>query len=135
MQALVASELRKFHKKHHSETLSDLRNVGSIRSVGCLPLSTIKMNGGNVDELIMEAKQKGFIVRLFPEGETHYGSGALYIADPLGLTKLLTENKDTLTAYGWSSEPLEFIGQLATQLAPRKTKLFDVVADAFADYK
>jgi hypothetical protein len=122
-------------RKHRSDPLSDIRSVGLTKPVGYLPLSTIKRLGGNMKTLSAEAKRKGFIVQLYREGEAPIVSGALFVASPVALTKLLEKNKDTVAAFGWSSNPETFLEEIATRQATPKTKLFDIVADAFADYE
>jgi hypothetical protein len=117
------------------DILNDVRNVGPAKPVGYLPLSTIRAYGGNIRTLASEAKRKDFIVRLFCEGEAPIVSGALFVASPVALTKLLKKHKDTVAAFGWSSNPETFLEEIATRQATPKTKLYDVVADAFADYE
>jgi hypothetical protein len=116
------------------DPLSDIRSVGPGKPVGYLPLSTIKTYRGDIKLLTKEAKQGGLMVRVFNENETNIGSGALYVAHKKTLMRLLEQNKNILKHFGWSSNPAKFIEDLATKVAPRKTKLFDVVADAFVDY-
>jgi hypothetical protein len=123
------------NKIQQPDILNDIRNIGPAKPVGYLPLSTIKAYGGNVKALSAEAKRKGFIVRLFRKGEAPIVSGALFVASPVALTKLLEKHKDTVAAFGWSSNPETFLEEMATRQATPKTKLYDVVADAFADYK
>jgi hypothetical protein len=129
----IAKEKRHYNKESQSGSLSDIQSVGFTKPVGYLPLSTIREDGGSVKVLSAEAKRKGFIVRLFRKNEVPIVSGALFVADPVTLTKLLEKNKNTIKAFGWSSNPHTFLEEIATRQAPRKTKLFDVVADAFAD--
>src|SRR5262245_16785239 len=65
----IMMEVKYSRINHQSDLLSDIRSVGSTKSVGYLPLSTIKEPGGNVKMLSAEAKRKGFIVRLYRKNE------------------------------------------------------------------
>jgi hypothetical protein len=115
--------------------LDDLRNIGPDKPLGYLPISTInKYLKSDMQNLIREAEEKGLFVKIFRDGEVPITGGALFMADVTALDQLIKLHERTLKAFGWPIEPKEFLEYVATRHAPNKTKLFDVVADAFADY-
>lgn len=118
------------------EILSDVRSVGPKKPLGYLPLSTIKRDCG-VDPqlLIAEANRQGKISRIFSQTECGIGSGALFVADRVALQKLLSQNSVELKRCGWPDDVNGFINFVAVETAEPETLLFNIVADAFADYE
>ncbi|KKU88134.1 MAG: hypothetical protein UY16_C0013G0044, partial [Candidatus Gottesmanbacteria bacterium GW2011_GWA2_47_9] len=86
-----------------------------------------------VDDLTREAKSKGLRTLRLLEQESDVESGALYVYDETALQEHLERNKSILEAAGWPTTSEAFIRNLVVS-APQKTPLFDVIADAFADY-
>lgn len=121
-------------EKQPADPLADIRTVGENKAVGYLPLNDIQRDyKGSVQQLIGEFAQKGYSSKLFHDGECAYPGGALYVVDQNALEKILEEKRDILASSQWPTTPAEFIQKIATETAPSKTALFDVVADAFAD--
>lgn len=113
----------------------DLERVGKVKPLGYLPLDTIRVYNREDPEVVAKrAKESGLYAILFSEEESRVRSGALYIADIASLNELLLANRTTLLEYGWPADPLNFIRRVTTESAPKKTVLFDLIADAFADY-
>lgn len=111
-----------------------LQRVGPEKPLGYLPLDTIRYyNQEDPEVLRQQAIDKGLYAKVFDEEESKIASGALYIADIHSLQSLLDSNKTTLSTYGWPGKAEDFIEQVTKETAPAKTKLFDLIADAFAD--
>lgn len=83
-----------------NDIFSNLLDVGTRKTVGYLPIETIKKYGGrNVfKELIQWAKDNGYEFKLIKGG--HTSSGALYIWDINMLQEILNQYKDVLTDAG-----------------------------------
>jgi hypothetical protein len=107
--------------------------VGPEKPLGYLPIDTIiNVCKENPQQLTEEAKRKGLLVKYIHY--QYHNDIHLYMADQDALEELLQQNADVLKASGWPLEPEKFIEYIAFKFAPEKTKLRDVVSDAFADY-
>ncbi|OGK18652.1 hypothetical protein A3G67_02220 [Candidatus Roizmanbacteria bacterium RIFCSPLOWO2_12_FULL_40_12] len=125
-------------------TLEDLRRVGPDKPLGYLPLSFIHRESG-LKAIIREMRQKGLKTELFPTVEQvkpMNGRGLalpvlsanLYVYDEKALGEFLLKHKDILRHYKWPTKPDKFLKKVARKTAQSKTELFDLIADAFADY-
>ncbi len=111
-------------------TLADLRNVGSSKPMGYLPTWAIVAQGSTVPGLTAELQAKGLKTIYLPsEG------GWLFAYDEASLSDHLDRNSAVLEKAGWPTTAREFVRTVSKGGAPHKTKLYDVVADAFGDSK
>ena len=78
---------------------------------------------------------KGLKTKLHKSKQWYGPVQTLYVYHEDALRSLLQENKDVLDRYGWSTDPEEFVDNVMKYQAPVKTDLFDLIADAFADYE
>jgi len=117
----------------------DLQKVGKDKPLGYLPLDTIRgLNHEDPLEVMRKAKEKDLYAEILQnDGPDSLisGDGWLFVADLNALGELLEKNADILNEYGWSRDPKEFIKRITTSrgLAFPKTKLFDLIADAYGD--
>ncbi len=140
-QSRVADER---HKKRSETTysdeqistfLGDLRRVGPTKPVGYLPISTIT-DICKFDPAAIEAElnARGLKTLVLGREECRVPAGALYAYDETALGSFLRERESVLRAASWPTEPEAFVRHLKA-LAPWRTELFDLVADAFGDKK
>jgi hypothetical protein len=128
--AQIVSDSEIQEKQNH---LDDLRKVGKEKPLGYLPIDTItKICNETIENIAKEAKIKGLSLKRFRREQTK--SGVLYVYDKKSLGELLQKNSSTLQEAGWPTDPSAFVWKVSSTTAPNKTKLFDVIADAFADY-
>lgn len=115
---------------------TDLQRVGPQKPLGYLRLSTIQTyNQEDPLVLLQEARDRGFLAIIFEEKESPATGAALYVADTQALEALLEKHKGILEENGWPQEPEAFIRKVNIDWStPSKTPLFDLIADAFADY-
>lgn len=127
------------------DNLNDLRRVGPNKPLGFLAISRIYSEGSSIKEMRSEAASKGLKTKLFPIGIPIAGlgrfgvsltsSGAFFVYDEEALRHFLDKNRNILEKNKWPTDPNKFINKVTSEDVPNKTELFDVVADAFADYK
>ena len=93
---------------------SDLLYVGTKKPMGWLPLSTIKMYGGEsaVKDLIDWANKNHYDYKCVSEVRSHVASGALFIWDELMLGEVLDKYKNILTKAGIPIIPENYINYI-----------------------
>ena len=123
-----------FTPEKKKEILDNLLKVGPNKPVGYLPLSTLENMKINVQELQHELEDRGITTIILNPDESNVGSGALYAYDKESLRQLLQKNELILKKSNWPTDPDSFILYLKNN-AWAKTNLFNVIADAFGDYK
>jgi hypothetical protein len=116
---------------------SDLYAVGKNKPLGYLPLQTIMEDHGYPQKLKADLERGGRKCIMMGYGECRVREGALYVYDEDALRGLLAkpDNKGTLDDAGWPSDPEAFVRKVAAQHTGQRCRLFDLVADAFADYE
>lgn len=114
----------------------DLTRVGPTKPMGYLPLSTVVDCGHNPHELVDALQKKGQVAFLLSESDTSVGGGVLVCYHEPSLTAFLSipNNKKILDDAGWPTTADTFARRVLKDTAPQKTLLFDLIADAFADY-
>lgn len=118
----------------------DIQRVGKDKPIGYLPLSVVKdLNHEDPAEIMKQAREKGFYTEILQNDDPDSRiskDGWLFVADLDSLQNLLDKNADLLNEYGWSGDPIKFIKRITTNrgTAFPKTKLFDLIADAFGDF-
>lgn len=115
--------------------LRDLERVGPHKPVGYMPLKFLELRGHSISELQKMFEAKGLKTCVLPPTDSGTYSGALYVYDEQALSKHLEHSKAILAEAGWPTDVESFIRDVDSVIAPTKTALFDVVADAFADTK
>lgn len=133
MSDFLSPDHSPFSPEYSKELLDDLDRVGPDKPIGYLPLSTINRCLQNPELLMDAARARGLWAGIFSSSEVSVSSGALCVADLQALSALLQHHQDVLSAAGWPEDPLEFFMKVMKDTAPRKTLLFDLIADAFAD--
>ena len=123
-----------FNDSSEAGYLDDLLKVGSDKPMGYLPVSTI-IDHCRVDptEVAAYLREKGLETRYWPESFCGVYSGALYTYDPHSLNLLLANHSSLLEDTGWPGDADDFVVKVATTFAEHPS-LFNLVADAFADY-
>jgi hypothetical protein len=113
--------------------LKDIFNVGPLKPLGYLPLDTITdICGRDPADVQKELRARGLKTLRLTMTESNIWSGALYAWDESALHSHLQKNAATLAEAGWPVQTEAFVRHLR-HLAPSGTKLFDLIADAFAD--
>ena len=112
--------------------LGDIWQVGPEKPLGYLPMSMVNSYKPtlNPDYLIEKLRERGLKLVLIPVGNSNT---FLYVYDQEALSNLLTQNKHILSEANWPSTPLEFVQKVSGKAVPQGP-LFDLIADAFADY-
>ncbi len=116
--------------------LRDIKEVGSNKPLGYLPLDTITdLCKEDPEKLAQEAEAKGLRTLIVMDREIcEIYSGALYVWDEDALKQLLLKNEDVLKLADWPKEPEAFVRKSMIVTADGWTLLFDLIADAYADY-
>jgi hypothetical protein len=125
---------QKYHEVYIREILSDLIDVGPEKPLGYLPIDTLKdVCEVDVEDFARTLRVKGLKTIMLNMEESNVGwNGALYAYHEDSLRNLLLEQRELLMQKRWPLDPEAFIRHL-NNLAPSKTALFDLVADAFND--
>jgi hypothetical protein len=115
--------------------LSNLFHVGAEKPLAYRPLRTIRdVCGIDLDHIQDELRNTWKLsTALYSDAECHVAGGALYAWHEPSLKHLLDKNMDILKEAGWPAEPWEFVNCVSSRTVPVKTKLFDLVADAYGD--
>lgn len=119
--------------------IDDLDRVGINKPMAYLPLSTLRENNHQDPAIIIEnMREKGFYAEILVKDEpsSHISEGGwLFVADLDSLSKLLEKNASLIEEYGWPTDPIKFIKRTTVRgSAYPKTKLFDLIADAYGDF-
>lgn len=109
---------------------NDLLKVGPNKPLGYMPLTEIK----DRDALDRRLKARGLFVLVLNEMDSRVQGGAMIAYDREALGRLLNSRKDVLIKSRWPYDPDRFVRYHLTHNAPLKTKLYDLVADAYADF-
>lgn len=116
--------------------LEQIRNLGPYKPLGYLPTGSLSSYfRSNVEDEIERAKKSSYAFQLFPEAPILGGDGILFVYDRESLQSLLDEHSDVLNEAGWPKDADSFVERVSNEWAPPKTKLKDLVADAFGDKK
>ncbi len=115
--------------------LSDLFRVGVEKPLAHLSLRTVRDICGFDLPFMRDVLERDWHLNtaLYTEAECTVTSGALYAWHEPSLKYLLDQNATTLAEAGWPQEPWEFVNCVSSHTAPAKTKLFDLIADAYGD--
>lgn len=116
-------------------TLTDITLVGPEKPLGYLSFSFIANFGERPQQLITESETKGLNHRVIEVGSGETADQLLYVYDKEALQKLLDNRREVLEKVDWPIDADEFVEHVSKNNAPQETDLFDVVADAFADYE
>jgi len=108
----------------------DLTRVGPDKPLGYLPLDTLD----DPDGLKCMLESRGLEVLVLDEAASHVRSGAMVAYDHRALGELLRAGSCVLENSGWPVDARAFALYQMTHNAPFRTALYDLVADAYADY-
>lgn len=127
------------HERYQENLLTckDVLNIGPDKPLGYnAPERVESVLGKTIEQFQQEQELKGLKIILLPigyKGAGTYTKGAIYVYDPVSLQELLDKHVDVLLEFSWPREVDAFVWQVIYVIAPQKTKLFDLVADAFVD--
>lgn len=77
--------------------LSDLYDVGSSKSLGYLPLSTLtEVCNTNIQDIINYSDTKNLGYLIYTQEESGIGSGAIFVYDEIMLLDILQTNREIL---------------------------------------
>lgn len=120
----------------------DITRVGEDKPLGYILLRTIRENHGDPEEMARAARERGLFAEVHYPGNSPLSGGGenpfenagdLMVADIESLRELLINNRGVLEEFGWPIDPYDFIEKHRWEDPPFKTKLFDLIADAYAD--
>jgi len=110
--------------------VGDLAKVGPRKPLGYMPLQDVE----DPPDLKRGLESRGLSVFFLTEPESHIESGALVAYHRKALGRLLKSRRKVLVKNKWPDDPDVFARHHMTHNAPFRTDLFDLVADAYADY-
>ena len=113
------------------EVFKDKIQLGHSKPMGNLPNKTLVQFKTDIPAFSWALKQKGLSVLAARAYE--YSCVSLYVYHEPSLKKLLDDNRQTLIDADWPTDCVGFIKKVNIDHVPAKTKLFDLVADAFGD--
>jgi len=135
---ILKQELKKdyFDEGLFGELLKDLSMVGPDKPIGYLPLNTLNKMGINYEDAKIFFENRGLKTLMLDEEKSNVVNGAFYVYDVEFLNRFLNreDNINILKKNNWPIDADEFIKHLNESAEP-KSKLFDLIADAFADFK
>lgn len=124
--------------KSLTELRADIEHVGPRKPMGYMLLSTIEKHWGPdaAEAFARDAQSKGLKTQLFRGDEPGFrgSKGVLTVWDEAELQKLLDKHRSVLTEAGWPTDANKFAQKVYFTHAPSPSPMFDLVADAFADY-
>jgi hypothetical protein len=114
--------------------LRNLIEVGSTKSIGYLPLCTIRdFLGKDVRILAKEAINRGMSAIIVGPNECCIKSGALYVYNDSMLSNVLTSNLPLLRAAGCPMTPARFVRHIAATWFDANERIIPVIKSAFGD--
>jgi hypothetical protein len=109
---------------------NDLLTVGPRKPLGYMPLDELEDPVGLVPEL----QSRGLVVMVLGPSECSVKGGAMVAYDVQALGQLLKSRSGVLTKNRWPSDPDVFARYHMSHNAPFRTDLYDLIADAYADF-
>ncbi|MBB3267686.1 hypothetical protein FHW79_005351 [Azospirillum sp. OGB3] len=123
--------------KTPDQLMRSLRDVGSAKPIGYLPIQTItKTCGMPLADAIAEAEVRGLAWRVVDAPPaSHIASGALYVWDRVALQALLDANRNILEIADWPLDPDAFVEKVDHVLVHQEVfpALFELIGAAFND--
>jgi hypothetical protein len=114
--------------------LRDLTDVGPHKSVGYLPLDTLRNTLSlSPDKVASDAMSRGLAAIQFSADQCCIKSGALYVYDRASLQKLLMSSSDILKAQDWPLDPDAFVQAIAERWLPSSDPIVPIIKGAFRD--
>lgn len=123
-------------EKKKPEVWDSIRNVGPDKPLGYLPMPTVYFRGGPLMgfKLQNEAHQKGYTTMVLNMDLKNGKLGSLYVYSQKDLQALIDRHKELLEQKGWPTDAVGFVVRVSKDMAPLKTELYDLIADAYGDY-
>jgi hypothetical protein len=112
------------------DSMKDLMKVGPSKPLGYLALEWVE----NLPKIKKFLESRGLKTLVLEDWECRTKSGLLAAWDREALKKVLKKNENILKEEDWPTEPDKFVLYHFKHRAPPYTDLFNVVADAYADY-
>ncbi len=110
--------------------------VGPKKPLGYVCESLVEGENWKPRALEFTFRALGLETKIMNDPNTIHGNvDTIYVYHREALAKLLRANEGVLNRYGWTTDPLDFIKNVNKYAARPKTDLFDLIANAFADYK
>lgn len=120
--------------EQRSAILRSLTAVGPSKSVGYLPLETIrKFIGVTPRSLADAAKARGLTTAQFSAKTCCIGSGALFVYDRDALSTLLQANANAVLAAGLPLDTDEFVKLIASIWFEETHPAYGIIAAAFGN--
>ncbi|MEX2695835.1 hypothetical protein [Rhizobium mongolense] len=117
-----------------SALLRQLTDVGPAKSVGYLPIYTIKRFLGTTPKaLAAAAARRGLASALFTARTTSIKSGALYVYDRDALERLLDGQADAVQAAGLPLNADVFVAHIAAVFYDMRHPAHRIIAAAFGE--
>jgi hypothetical protein len=110
---------------------NDLIRVGPRKPVGYMPLKELD----DLDGVRKDLESRGLSVVVMDDRECNIESGAMVAYDRDALGSLLKSHRSILAKSQWPDDPDSFIRHHMIHNAPFRTKLYDLVADAYGDFE
>lgn len=132
----IRANILEYTKKVEALTyFADVWRVGKDKPMGSIPIATIEYfkNTRTLEQIIEDSKNRGLQVLIKHKIYKEF-NGAIHVYDYKALEDLLQEKTAILKEAGWPADPDTFVHRVASERVSGKTKLYNVIADAFADY-
>jgi hypothetical protein len=125
---VIASE------KVRESILGSLAAVGSGKSLGYLPLATVRNHLDlDEDEIVGSFERRGLKAKTFQAHECCIKSGAIYVFDPVSLQKVLDAASDTLKGSSWPVVAESFVNRIAEVWVDPSHPVYAVIRRAFGE--
>lgn len=121
----------KYSLEEEQRILDDIKKVGPEKPLGYLPLSTLRDCRTKVGHILKWARKNGLEALVLDHHQSKIMTGAIVVYDEEALRHLLETNESTLEEAGWPIDTERFVIQVMNEIAPKRTALFNLIADAF----
>lgn len=116
------------------QLLLSLGRVGPSKPIGYLPLYTLKdLVRVTPEKVAADAIGRRLAAVLFSPEQCCIKSGALYVYDPVALSKILQAKADTLAEHQLPSDPDRFVAYIAAVWLEPCHPVYPIIAAAFGD--
>ena len=116
-----------------SARLEDLRRIGeNDKCIASLEYGPGDLSSRELMELVQDLCEGG-CGTIITSHLKFDGYGRLFVYSEYYLQCLLDENRGVCEEAGWPTDAVDFVSRVATEKAPGKTAIFDLIADAFGD--
>jgi hypothetical protein len=125
---VIASE------KERQSIFGNLAAVGSGKSLGYLPIATLRKHLDlDEDEIVSSFERRGLKAKTFQAHECCIKSGAIYVFDPVGLQRVLNAASDILKDSSWPVVAEAFVNKVAKIWVDPSHPVYAVIRRAFGE--